>query len=292
MRKLKPIVPCLACLGVLLVTTPLRFASLYLDLWISFVLHFAVSLLLYYRLAVKPGTTLIVYLTTALFLQLPDILLSIFEGQSVSIGDMFLQNILPAFIAPICAYSFYRTSGIRRVTSVALALGFYLTNIFWFDEAWSNCIKLGTLNRETHESLPQGWEAKSLTGDPYTADSLKGKLTLLDFWGAGCPACIRAFPAIDSLHASIKDKPQLSIQSIYIPYYAAVKPDFVADIVKQKNVHFPVAVAQAGLDSVFRIHSYPTVLLVYDNSIIYRGGLGDAFQKMMSLAPSLVKTEM
>lgn len=37
----------------------------------------------------------------------------------------------------------------------------------------------------------------------------KGKFLILDFWGTGCAACIRAFPKLDSLQKRFKDKLQI-----------------------------------------------------------------------------------
>ncbi|WP_207515855.1 TlpA family protein disulfide reductase [Longitalea luteola] len=37
----------------------------------------------------------------------------------------------------------------------------------------------------------------------------KGKMIILDFWGTGCTACIKAFPKIDSLQEEFKDKIQI-----------------------------------------------------------------------------------
>jgi thiol-disulfide isomerase/thioredoxin len=38
---------------------------------------------------------------------------------------------------------------------------------------------------------------------------LKGKLVILDFWGFGCPGCIKGFPKMEELQAKYKDKIQV-----------------------------------------------------------------------------------
>ena len=41
--------------------------------------------------------------------------------------------------------------------------------------------------------------------DP-TADLLKGKIVLIEFWGTWCAPCVRAMPRIQGIHARFKDR--------------------------------------------------------------------------------------
>jgi thioredoxin-like negative regulator of GroEL len=51
------------------------------------------------------------------------------------------------------------------------------------------------------------FELTTLAGDSLTADGLRGKVLLLDFWGTWCPPCVAAVPSLRSMSHRLKDEP-------------------------------------------------------------------------------------
>lgn len=51
------------------------------------------------------------------------------------------------------------------------------------------------------------FELTTLAGDYLTAEELRGKVLLLDFWGTWCPPCVASVPSLRSLSHRLKDDP-------------------------------------------------------------------------------------
>ena len=74
-------------------------------------------------------------------------------------------------------------------------------------EMMLGCVTAGLLRAGSNkvEAAPR-FHAKTLDGEKYTNDSVKGKVVLLQFWATWCPYCRREQPIVDSLHSEFKDK--------------------------------------------------------------------------------------
>jgi len=51
------------------------------------------------------------------------------------------------------------------------------------------------------------WSLRGLDGKRHSLKDLRGKVAVLDFWYRGCPWCIRAMPALNSLARDYTDRP-------------------------------------------------------------------------------------
>jgi peroxiredoxin len=51
------------------------------------------------------------------------------------------------------------------------------------------------------------FELTTLAGEYLTAEDLRGKVLLLDFWGTWCPPCVASVPSLRSLSHRLKDDP-------------------------------------------------------------------------------------
>ncbi|MGH8112954.1 MAG: cytochrome c biogenesis protein DipZ [Rhodanobacteraceae bacterium] len=89
-----------------------------------------------------------------------------------------------------------------------------------------------------------GW----LNSAPLTAQSLRGKVVLVDFWTYSCINCIRSLPYVEAWYAKYKDH-GLVVIGVHSPEFAFEKiPANVAAAVKRLHVGYPVA-----LDSDYAI---------------------------------------
>ncbi len=98
------------------------------------------------------------------------------------------------------------------------------------------------------EPLPMEGELPSLDGatqwinsPPLTAQSLRGKVVLVDFWTYSCINCIRALPYVHAWADKYKDH-GLVVIGVHAPEFAFEKePQNVIKAVKDLGVDYPVA---------------------------------------------------
>ena len=78
-----------------------------------------------------------------------------------------------------------------------------LTSLSRFDEALSRARKLENMVGQDAGPLAiETW----VNGKPMTAEDLKGKVVLLDFWAVWCGPCIATFPHLKHLQEAYRDK--------------------------------------------------------------------------------------
>lgn len=82
-----------------------------------------------------------------------------------------------------------------------------------------------------------GW----INSPPLTAQSLDGKVVLIDFWTYSCINCVRAIPHVRALDAAYRDK-GLVIIGVHTPEFAFEKlPENVRKAVADMQIKYPVA---------------------------------------------------
>jgi cytochrome c biogenesis protein CcdA/thiol-disulfide isomerase/thioredoxin len=80
-----------------------------------------------------------------------------------------------------------------------------------------------------------------LNSAPLTAESLRGKVVMVDFWTYSCINCLRALPFVKSWYAKYKDH-GLVVIGVHAPEFAFEKdPENVRKAVKDLGVTYPVA---------------------------------------------------
>jgi cytochrome c biogenesis protein CcdA/thiol-disulfide isomerase/thioredoxin len=93
-----------------------------------------------------------------------------------------------------------------------------------------------------------GGAALWLNSEPLTAEALKGKVVLVDFWTYSCINCLRSLPYIRAWYEKYKDK-GLVVIGVHAPEFAFEKdPDNVRKAVADLHIGYPVA-----LDNDFKI---------------------------------------
>ncbi|MGC4079369.1 MAG: TlpA disulfide reductase family protein [Rubrivivax sp.] len=265
--------------------------SLELELWVVFPGSFIILLLLLHRLPLSQWFIFSRYLAAPVVLFQVDAVIDLLESISNSTEFSFTEscittviwpNVLPFYLAPVLAYWFYLASARVRILVLTLSSVLYLVNIFWFAEARFNYRSYGTIKNDVSQPVPTNWKSILLNGDTLSADSFTNKLVLLDFWNSGCPNCIAAFGTLDSFYQLQKDNRDVRVQSVFIPYAERDSAGTAANIIQREGASFPVATGN-GLDTVFGIKVYPTVLVIHQNKIIYRGNLKGGMQKVLDL---------
>lgn len=83
--------------------------------------------------------------------------------------------------------------------------------------------------------------AEWLGSEPRTAESLRGTVTLVDFWTYSCVNCIRTFPYVTAWHEKYKDA-GFTVIGVHTPEFAFEKDARnVRDAIRRHGITYPVA---------------------------------------------------
>ncbi len=110
---------------------------------------------------------------------------------------------------------------------------------------------------ETPERAPNFW-AKTLDGERYTNNSMKGKVVLVQFWTTWCPNCRRDEPAVDSINEEFKDK-GLVVLSVDVGEAKKKVVKYLADSPRSCKM---VLMEDTNLAAMFAAKAFPVYVLI------------------------------
>ena len=124
------------------------------------------------------------------------------------------------------------------------------------------------------------FEVATLAGDYLTAEDLRGKVILLDFWGTWCPPCVAAIPSLRVMSRRMKEAPFVLL-SVSTDQDEAVLREFIA---KNEMTWPQVWDRDRDFAKDCQVRSYPTYLLVsHEGEIIYTAsGWGEGIERDLS----------
>jgi peroxiredoxin len=118
--------------------------------------------------------------------------------------------------------------------------------------------KLSANPVRARKKIVPDFELTTLTGEYLTAEDLRGKVLLLDFWGTWCPPCVASVPRLRSLSRRLKDDP-FQLVSISTDQDEKALREFVA----KNQMDWPQVWDQGqAFTRQCGIHGFPTYVLV------------------------------
>ena len=104
------------------------------------------------------------------------------------------------------------------------------------------------------------------SGGSLSFDSLKGKVTLVDFWATWCGPCVKAMPGVQKLHDAYAAQ-GLAVVGISIDDEGVKK---VGPFLAKSKVKYtyPIAIDNADVWKAWGVRSLPTMVLVKDDQIV------------------------
>ncbi|HET6993365.1 MAG TPA: TlpA disulfide reductase family protein [Chitinophagaceae bacterium] len=95
-------------------------------------------------------------------------------------------------------------------------------------------------------------------GRIYTQDSLKNKVTFVNFWFEHCAPCVAEFDALNKLYNKYKNNPGFRFISITFE-----KPEDIKRIVKEQHLDFPIIILEREkiYPLIFQL-GFPTTIIV------------------------------
>jgi thiol-disulfide isomerase/thioredoxin len=121
--------------------------------------------------------------------------------------------------------------------------------------------------------------------EPFTLESLKGKVVLVDFWTYSCINCIRTLPYIQGYWDTFKDKPFVLI-GVHAPEFVFEKSEKnVAQAVREYGLTYPIAQDNDfGTWRAFANRYWPAKYLIDANGIIRYTHFGEGAYDETNLA--------
>ena len=125
-----------------------------------------------------------------------------------------------------------------------------------------------TFNLDRHEFIsPDQYRLTDKDGVPFIFK--KDQVYVVDFWYSGCAVCFRKFPDFNRRYLQ-NDKEHISYISVNYP----VKSDTAGqafDMIAERQYRFPTYLGPENVGEVFGINGYPTVVVMRNDTLYYRG---------------------
>ena len=102
------------------------------------------------------------------------------------------------------------------------------------------------------------FKAIDLEGAAFHAQSLLGKVVLLDFWATWCGPCLKAFPVLNTLRKDFRDR---GFEVLGVTTYSGTVEDVRKVLLKYQH-DYPVVIGDEDLAERFEVIGYPTYFLV------------------------------
>jgi thiol-disulfide isomerase/thioredoxin len=110
------------------------------------------------------------------------------------------------------------------------------------------------------------WSVVDADGAPHAMTEFAGRPVFLQFWSPSCTACEAEIPAVNQLHAAIKDK------GVHVVAVAAdTEPGELKSLAASLGIDYPIYAMSGTLPEVFQFTAGPvTFLLNHEGDIVYK----------------------
>ena len=151
--------------------------------------------------------------------------------------------------------------------------------------SYVGCTRRSSDNPAIGESMtvvdlqPLNDEGKGITGE-----TLKGKVTFINFWGPWCPPCVQEFPHLVAMNERLQENGDFQLLPVACPPNESWNVDQLRSLTEQFLEHtkatLPIYMDQSGITrSSFELRArqsmgYPTSILVDRKGIIRRVWVG------------------
>jgi len=149
-------------------------------------------------------------------------------------------------------------------------MGFALSSLLMVYSMFSVCTNINASELRPPEvgQIAPSIQEKTIHGQDFDIQDLRGKVVLIDFWGTWCPPCLAELPHLKEAYKKYHDK-GFEIVSIAL----RDSPTIVKKFTKENNMKWiHLTDDEFQLAQLFQIKAVPTpILLNHTGKIVLRG---------------------
>ncbi|MFY0627644.1 MAG: TlpA family protein disulfide reductase [Reichenbachiella sp.] len=150
-------------------------------------------------------------------------------------------------------------------------------------DLWVHKIEYGNWTGEVTAQQVAPFELINKAGEVVNNESLKGKVTLFDFWFIGCGPCWVKFPELQRIYEKYQSNSLVEIYAVNRPMKSD-KPDALFTRIEDKGYSFPVLAGTQEIMDTLDVYKYPSVMIINQNGdLVFMGELEDAEKKLESM---------
>lgn len=228
-------------------------------MWYAYFFFFAITMLILFVIDSRLYLEFIIYFLGSIIIF--DQIIRIIEGYEVATLPRFIFELLGVLSAYLIRKSLIK--GILFLISCVIMIILF-QNYFW----------LSYQHYSTYKNY-DGVIAEKISNRLIIANHINdydyNKYTVLDFWFSRCRPCLKTFPKLDSLFRNNLSNQELRILSINLPIEKDTNGEAL-NLIEGNGYKFPLLISKE-LPILFKIETYPTVIVLHHDSVIYRGDL-------------------
>ena len=139
--------------------------------------------------------------------------------------------------------------------------------------------------RRAVENYAPDFSMVTSAGEYISSDDLRGKIVLLDFWGAWCQPCVSAIPFLSGLSKKYRKEP-FALISIDVNDEESKWRDFID---KNRMDWTQMRDANNKVSRLFQINAFPSYILIDHEGIIRYWGRGSGMQTENEVSSAVKK---
>ena len=117
-------------------------------------------------------------------------------------------------------------------------------------------------NKKIGSKSPK-YRFKSIDGEKYDSESLKGKIVVVNFWFTRCTPCIKEMPSLNKLVAKYKDREDI----VFLAFALEEKP-LLRNFLTQHTFDYKIRASSKVVAGKFSTKAYPTNVIIGKDGLI------------------------
>lgn len=196
------------------------------------------------------------------------------------VAEQFVQENTGNAVGAYILYRYCRLEDYKRLNKLYQSFNKNLFVIGYLQNIYKKITALSKL--QPTEEAPD-FSVITFDNKPISLSSLKGKYTVLDFWGSWCQPCIKGLPKMKEYHERYSDKVN------FIGIACKDKKSSLKEIISKYQLNWPQVLNPEGNNDLavkYNIEAYPTKVLIDSEGKLIGAFIGETesfYQKLDSL---------